>query len=173
MTSPRLIPMRSTMRLSSGSPAFAASMPSCRTTEHPDGIHDAGELDQYAIAQELDDPSMVFANQWLEDFRAAGLEGGQRSSLVRLHKPAVADHIRGQNGGKPTSWDVLLGHMEHQHPDLLQCSELYANPTKSLWQLKPANGLVRPCSWPLSARRLAGGTKRKEHAMSNWCGAAK
>src|SRR6516225_3655347 len=29
-----------------------------------------------------------------------------------------------------------------------------------------ANGMVRPCSWPLSARRLAGGTKRKEHAMS-------
>src|SRR5215471_9872960 len=27
-------------------------------------------------------------------------------------------------------------------------------------------GMVRPCSWPLSARRLAGGTKRKEHAMS-------
>src|SRR5215813_8911105 len=26
--------------------------------------------------------------------------------------------------------------------------------------------MVRPCSWPLSARRLAGGTKRKEHAMS-------
>src|SRR5215469_3206189 len=29
-----------------------------------------------------------------------------------------------------------------------------------------ANGMVRPCSWPLSARRLAGGTKRKEHAMT-------
>src|SRR6516165_5422866 len=26
--------------------------------------------------------------------------------------------------------------------------------------------MVRPCSWPLSARRLAGGTKRKEHATS-------
>src|SRR5262245_26490124 len=26
--------------------------------------------------------------------------------------------------------------------------------------------MVRPCFWPLSARRLAGGTKRKEHAMS-------
>src|SRR5499433_656758 len=29
-----------------------------------------------------------------------------------------------------------------------------------------ANGMVRPCFWPLSARRLARGTKRKEHAMS-------
>ena len=27
-------------------------------------------------------------------------------------------------------------------------------------------GMVRPCFWPLSARRLARGTKRKEHAMS-------
>jgi hypothetical protein len=33
-------------------------------------------------------------------------------------------------------------------------------------QRMSGNGMVRPCSWPLSARRLAGGTKRKEHAMS-------
>src|SRR5215472_13040336 len=26
--------------------------------------------------------------------------------------------------------------------------------------------MVRRCSWPLSARRLAGGTKRKEHAIT-------
>ena len=26
--------------------------------------------------------------------------------------------------------------------------------------------MVRPCPWPLSADRLAGGAKRKEHAMS-------
>src|SRR5499427_285169 len=32
--------------------------------------------------------------------------------------------------------------------------------------LKSGNWMVRPCSWPLSAPRLAGGTKRKEHAMS-------
>src|SRR6266436_2945897 len=28
------------------------------------------------------------------------------------------------------------------------------------------NGMVRPCSWALPASRLAGGAKRKEHAMS-------
>jgi len=31
---------------------------------------------------------------------------------------------------------------------------------------RSANEMVRPCSWPLSAPRLAGGTKRNEHAMS-------
>jgi len=29
-----------------------------------------------------------------------------------------------------------------------------------------ANGMVWPCSWPLSARRLAGGTKRKDQVMT-------
>src|SRR6267378_8586177 len=31
---------------------------------------------------------------------------------------------------------------------------------------RSGNGMVRPCSWALPASRLAGGAKRKEHAMS-------
>src|SRR5262249_48300787 len=62
-----------------------------------DRIYGAGKFDQCAVAHELDDPPVMLVYQRLEDFRSARPEYGQRSRLVRLHEPAVTNHIRGQN----------------------------------------------------------------------------
>jgi hypothetical protein len=55
--------------------------------------------------------------------------------------------------------------------DSLEKYAIKSAPTDEVWtrarngairlQLMSANGMVRPCSWPLSTRRLAGGRQMK------------
>src|SRR5262249_24771430 len=89
-----------------------------------DGVDSAGELNQDPVAHKLNDASMVLGNQWLKDFRAARLESSQRPSLVRLHQPAVANHIRGHDGGEATSRS-LFRHAERPRC----CSATYCRPS--------------------------------------------
>jgi hypothetical protein len=73
----------------------------------------ARELDQGAIAGELDDAARVVGDPRLDQLLTQRLEPGVRARLVGLHQPAVADHVSGQNrcelafdawghGGTPT-----------------------------------------------------------------------
>jgi hypothetical protein len=75
-----------------------------------DGVDSAGELDQHPVAHKLNDATMVIGDQWLKDFRPTRLESSQRPSLVRLHQPAVADYISGEDGGKPPL-SAFFGHV--------------------------------------------------------------
>jgi len=72
---------------------------------------DEGEEPDAGEAQPLVEPGhiLLVARQTVERLgwfsaNSATLEDGKRSFLARLHQPAVADHIRGQDGGKATSW---------------------------------------------------------------------
>src|SRR5262245_39893656 len=73
-------------------------------------IDGAGELDQHAVARNLEDPPLILRNQGFEHVLAPGLQGGQRAGFVLLHEPAVADDISGEDGGKPALDAVILGH---------------------------------------------------------------
>jgi hypothetical protein len=43
---------------------------------------------------------MVLDDERLEDLRAPLRERGQGAGLVELHQSAVADHVRGKDGGE-------------------------------------------------------------------------
>ena len=93
-----------------GQPWLAASMASCSATAHSTA--------STALANSTSTPSPItltmrprcLAISGLEDVPSTGLEGGQRTGLVRLHEAAVADHIGGQNGGK-TALGAFFGHL--------------------------------------------------------------
>ena len=70
----------------------------------------AGELDQYAVPRDLDYAPMVFRNHRLEDVPPPRLERRKRALLIGAHKPAVPDHIGGEDGGK-AALDAFLGHV--------------------------------------------------------------
>ena len=65
-----------------------------------DCVHDTGELDQGAIAHQLDDPAAVLGNQRVDEFPPMRLQALERAGLVAFHERRVADHVRGQDGGE-------------------------------------------------------------------------
>jgi hypothetical protein len=62
-----------------------------------DGIHRAGELNQGAVAHQLDDPAAMLRNHWFEDGFPAVSKRSQRAGLIRLHEATVTDHISGKD----------------------------------------------------------------------------
>ncbi len=93
--------MRNRMRSASGTPASRSAMPSLDRDRACHRVDDAGELDQGAVAHELDDAAPVLGDERLDQLLAVGLEARERALLVALHQPAVADHVRRQDGGEP------------------------------------------------------------------------
>ena len=43
----------------------------------------------------------MVGDRGIENLRPGGLEARQRTRLVRFHHPAVADDVRGEDGGEP------------------------------------------------------------------------
>ena len=62
-----------------------------------DRIYNASELDQHAIAHELDDATVVLGDLRLDEIFAEGLQARVGPRLVARHEPAVADNVGGQN----------------------------------------------------------------------------
>jgi hypothetical protein len=65
-------------------------------------VDGAGEFREHPIAHQLHDSAIMLDNKGLEDVLAPGLEYGQRTSLVLLNEPAVANYICGEDGGEAT-----------------------------------------------------------------------
>jgi hypothetical protein len=59
------------------------------------GIDDAGELHQRAVAHELNRAPVILSRLRLDQFLAMGLEGSQRAHFILAHEAAVADHVGG------------------------------------------------------------------------------
>jgi hypothetical protein len=85
-----------------------------------DGVQHAGELDQDAVAHDLEDASVVARDGGIEELAKMGLQGTEGPLLVGLHQPGIANHVRRQNG-RQTPLDGLRGHQElsplHQGTD--------------------------------------------------------
>ena len=63
-------------------------------------FHNRGIFDQQAVAHCLDHAPVALLQGGIDNFRANGLQIGQRRLFIVLHQPAIADHIRGQNSGE-------------------------------------------------------------------------
>ena len=66
-----------------------------------DGVDDAAELAERAVASQLDDPAAVLGQERLDQLLAESLEAPERAGLVALHQPRVADHVRDEDSGEP------------------------------------------------------------------------
>jgi hypothetical protein len=70
----------------------------CRSTAAFDRADDAGELDEDAVAHELEDAAMALGDQRLQHVLPAGPERFQRTRLIVRHEAAVPHDIGGENG---------------------------------------------------------------------------
>ncbi|MEZ5865581.1 MAG: hypothetical protein R3D25_16485 [Geminicoccaceae bacterium] len=65
------------------------------------GTDDARELDQRAVAHQLDDVAAMRLHGRLDHGGAQRPEAGMRAPLVGRHQPTVADHVGGENRREP------------------------------------------------------------------------
>jgi hypothetical protein len=88
------MPMRKTMRWSSGIPAFALDHRFLHFDGATHGIDDAAKLDDAAVASALDHSPTI--NQ----VAAQRSKPGENAIFVRSRETAVSDHIRDQDRRK-------------------------------------------------------------------------
>ena len=65
-----------------------------------DGLDDARELDQCAIAHEFDDAPLMFSNLRVYDVFAMRVERSQSTRLVSLHQAGIINNVGGQDRGE-------------------------------------------------------------------------
>ena len=58
------------------------------------------ELNQHAVAGNLEDTTSVLGNERLACILAARLQCCERAGLILPHKTNVADHVGGEDGGE-------------------------------------------------------------------------
>ena len=95
--SPTLMPMRKTIRRSSG---FAAlRLPRGQLDRHRtfESIYHAGELDQRPVTHKLDSAAAVFSDLWIDQLLALCAKLGKRARLIGRHQSAVANNISGKD----------------------------------------------------------------------------
>jgi len=80
-----------------------------------DGIDRAGELDQHAVAHDLEDAAAVTCDERLQCL-ALRPDGGNCARLVLLHQPGVTNHVGGQDGSQSTL-NALPGHCRRDVSD--------------------------------------------------------
>ena len=74
-----------------------------------DGVNHARELDQRAVARELDRPAAALGDLGIDEVLAKRLEPGVRACLVLAHQPTVTDHIGGEDRGE-LAFELLRSH---------------------------------------------------------------
>jgi hypothetical protein len=86
MTSPRLMPMRNSMRFSASILVFRSGIACCTATAQRTAST-AWKFDQHAVAGGLDDPAMVLGDFRVEELMTQRLEAFVRAFLIRPHQP--------------------------------------------------------------------------------------
>ena len=99
ITSPRLMAMRNSSRSSAGAPAFSSAFRALDVDRAAQGVDDALELYQDAVAHRLDEAAVMRGDLGLENILEIGLEAGARTLLVDLAQAAIADDIGDHHGG--------------------------------------------------------------------------
>jgi hypothetical protein len=59
-------------------------------------FYDAGELRQHSVAHQLDDAAIVLGELGVDEVRAQGLEGGERTFLVGPDQPPPCRELSGE-----------------------------------------------------------------------------
>ena len=65
------------------------------------GVGDALELDQHAVAGGLDDAPAILGDCRIDELEPVGLQARERALLIDLHEAAVADDVRRHDRGEP------------------------------------------------------------------------
>jgi hypothetical protein len=65
-------------------------------------VDHACELDQGAVAHELDYAPLILGDERVDELLAVPLEALERALLVALHQARVTNHVRRQDGGEPS-----------------------------------------------------------------------
>ena len=66
-----------------------------------DGLNDARELDQDAVAGRLDDAALVVGDLRIDEFTTMRPEPREGAGLIESHEAAISGHISGENGREP------------------------------------------------------------------------
>jgi len=77
-----------------------------------DRFDHAAELDNGAVALEIDEAAAVPGQERLDHLQAQPLQPAEGAGLVALHEPAVADHVRRHDGRQP----ALQPRLRHRRP---------------------------------------------------------
>src|SRR5437762_3333819 len=80
-----------------------------------DGLYNAWEFDQYAVAGRLDDTALVLGDLGVDQFAAMGSQPRQRPGLVLAHEAAVTGDIGSEDSRKPALYPL-------PSQDTLRCS---------------------------------------------------
>ena len=156
--------MRKRMRSSSGTSASRSAMPLLDRDRAAHRVDHARELDQGAVAHELDEAAAVLGEERLDQLPAQRLQPGERAGLVALHEPAVADHVGRHDGRQPRSTRVsamavlLLGRTDARRAGRTQSLSLPAVPLTQ--GMIPASDLLDDEHPDQRSRPTASGSRR-------------
>lgn len=74
-------------------------------------LHNAGVLDENAVASRLDDAAMMLGDVGVNDLTPNDLKPAKGSALVLTHQSAIANHVPYEDGCEA----ALLVHLLHGH----------------------------------------------------------
>ena len=103
MISPRLMPTRNSIRSSGWGDPVAIGHPPLHLRGAPDGVNDAGEFGQEAVAGVLHDPAPVLGDLRIDQLLEVSFEPLVRPLLVLPHQARVPRHIGGEDRGEAAS----------------------------------------------------------------------
>ncbi len=115
MMSPILMPMRKTMRLSSGTSVLSFDHAALNGDGAGHRVDHAGEFRQQPVAGGFDDAAAMGGDCAIDQVLADGLERAQGADFVGAHQPAIADDVRRQNRGEPALNVLVLCQTERFH----------------------------------------------------------
>ena len=72
-------------------------------------VDHAAELDDGAVADQLDDAAVMGGHGRVENHLSVMLEGGQRTRLVGPHQPRISDYV-GREDCRELTVDAFFGH---------------------------------------------------------------
>jgi hypothetical protein len=73
----------------------------CSSNRAGNGIHGASEVNQHAVAHDLYDATMMLVDRRTQNTIAPLIQHSQRAGLVHFDEAAIANHVSGEDGGKP------------------------------------------------------------------------
>src|SRR5271157_4021495 len=122
ITSPRLMPMRSSMRLSAATPVFRSGIACCTRDRAAHRIDDAREFHQETVAGSLDDAALVLGDLRIEELVAQRFEAFEGAFLVRPHQPRMAGDIGGQDRGEAAGLAHVASPIARRRPEMYRSS---------------------------------------------------
>src|SRR5690348_84959 len=96
------MPMRKTIRRSSGTPALRSAIALLNFDSAINGVDHASTVNDCTVAGSFDHATVMDGDSGIGEIAAKGSQTRQTAVLIRSRQPGVPDHVRGQNGHQPS-----------------------------------------------------------------------